>query len=67
MYEYIGLYVKHRNFCQIMMKLEFPRQFSKNAELFLADCRRDEWIEIMKIIVAFCNFANAFKMCRLIN
>jgi len=47
------------------MKLEFPRQFSKNTELFNADGRRDEWTE-MKITVALCNFANVLKMCRFI-
>ena len=48
------------------MKLEFPRQISKNTELFHADGRKDERKE-MKIIVTFCNFANALKMCRFIS
>jgi hypothetical protein len=56
---------------QILMKLEFSRQFSKNnqisnftkirpmgAEFFHADGRTD----MTKVIVAFRNFANAPKL-----
>jgi len=48
------------------MKLEFLPQLSNNTELFHVDGRKDEWTEMMKIIVALCNFANALKMCRFI-
>ena len=68
---YIGLYVKYRYCCQILMKLEFYRQifekYSKilnfmkirlvGAELFCADGRRDT----TKRIVAFRNSANSPK------
>ena len=68
---YIGLHVKCRYSCQIVMKLEIARQiFGKKiqipnfmeirpvgAELFHADRRTD----MKRLIVAFRNFASAPK------
>jgi len=66
---YIGVHVKYRYSCQILMKLEFSHErFSKNprisnsvnmrpavAEFSHADRRTD----MTKLIVAFRTFANA--------
>jgi len=63
---YIGLHVSTGYSCQILMKLEFPRQifdkYSKpnfikicpvGAELFHADGRSDGQTDMTKLIVVF--------------
>jgi hypothetical protein len=67
---YIGLHVKYRYSCQILMKLEFVDRFPKNtrissfmkirvlgAELFHTDGQTDR--DVTKLMVAFRKFSNA--------
>jgi len=67
-----GLHVKHRQYCQILMKLEFSLQIFDNAqisnltkisaagtELF----RAERGTDMTRLIVVFRNFANAPKNC----
>jgi hypothetical protein len=70
---YIGLHVKYRYYCQILMKLEFSRQnfikflnttFHENpssGSRVVPYRRTDGQTDMTKLIIAFRNFAKAHK------
>ena len=71
---YIGLRVKYRYYCQILMKLEFSQQiiktqisnFVKTCPVGVEPFHADEQANMTKLIVAFRNFANTPKEVHLI-
>jgi hypothetical protein len=59
--------------CQILMKLEFPPQVFEKYRVVPCgwadrrmNRRTDGWTNMMKIVIALCNFTNALKICRFI-
>jgi len=70
---YIGPHVKKLYSCPILMKLEFSQQIFKkcsnikflenpsSGSLFVPCRQTDRQTDMTKLIVAFCNFANASK------
>ena len=67
---YIGLHVKYLLHLSDLLKLEFLRQISEiystikfhenpSSGIQVVPCRQmDGWTDMLKLILAFCNFAN---------